>query len=75
MVCLRNDEGRLVGILSHRDLLELFALGIVNSQNEIVVRDVMKRDLLTITPETSSLEALKLMREKNIGCLPVVKNG
>ena len=34
----------------------------------------MKKDLITISPETSTLEALNLMREKNIGCLPIVKN-
>ena len=33
----------------------------------------MKTDLTTISPETPTLEALYLMREKNIGCLPVVK--
>ena len=38
------------------------------------VRDVMKRHLFTITPETLTLVALMLMREKNIGCLPVIKN-
>jgi CBS domain-containing protein len=30
--------------------------------------------LITISPETPTLEALRLMRENNIGCLPVVRN-
>jgi CBS domain-containing protein len=34
----------------------------------------MKTDLITIPPETPTLEALNLMREKQIGCLPVVKD-
>ena len=34
----------------------------------------MKTSLITIEPETPTLEALRLMREKNIGCLPVVKD-
>jgi CBS domain-containing protein/gamma-glutamylcysteine synthetase len=71
-VPVEDDEGRLVGIVSHRDLLELFALG--KTDGEIVVRDVMRRKLVTIAPETSTLEALGLMRDKNIGCLPVIKN-
>lgn len=41
---------------------------------EIVVRDVMKTELITATPETSSLEALKTMRDNDIGCLPVIRN-
>ncbi len=35
----------------------------------------MKRDPFTVSPETSSLEALELMRSQRIGCLPVVKDG
>ena len=72
-VPVEDDEGKLVGIVSHRDLLELFALGKTGEKPEIIVRDVMKRNLITITPETQTLEALKLMRDKNIGCLPVTK--
>jgi len=53
--------------------LELFALGKTNGKPEIIVRDVMKMNPITISPDTSSIEALNLMREKNIGCLPVVK--
>lgn len=70
---VEDDEGKLVGIISHRDLLELFALGKTSEKSEIVVRDVMKRNLITITPETPALEALNIMRDKNIGCLPVLK--
>lgn len=73
-VPVEDDAGKLVGIVSHRDLLELFALGKTNGKSEIVVRDVMKQNLFTIAPETPTLEALRLMREKNIGCLPVIKN-
>ena len=72
-VPVEDDEGRLVGIVSHRDLLELFALGKTNGNSEIVIRDVMKPNPITVSPETASCEALILMRDKNIGCLPVVK--
>jgi CBS domain-containing protein/gamma-glutamylcysteine synthetase len=74
-VPVEDDEGRLVGIVSHRDLLELFALGKTVEKSEIVVRDVMKRNLTTIAPETPTLEALSLMRDKNIGCLPIIRAG
>ncbi|MBX3227924.1 MAG: CBS domain-containing protein [Labilithrix sp.] len=39
------------------------------------VGDVMRADLVTIPPDTSTLEAIKLMRTHRIGCLPVVKDG
>jgi CBS domain-containing protein len=73
-VPVEDDSGKLIGIVTHRDLVELFVQNRRNGQAEIIVRDVMKKDLLTIAPETPTLEALQIMREKKIGCLPVVKN-
>ena len=73
-VPVEDDAGRLIGIVSHRDLLELFALGKITGQAQWAVRDIMKTELVTVAPETSTLAALELMREKNIGCLPVVKD-
>ncbi len=71
-VPVEDDDGSLVGVVSHRDLLEILAKD-MSREGEIVVRDIMETELVTIAPETKTLEALNLMREKNIGCLPVVK--
>ncbi|MBX7171648.1 MAG: CBS domain-containing protein [Pyrinomonadaceae bacterium] len=73
-VPVEDDKGNLIGIISYRDLLELIASEQVKKDNEIVVRDIMKTDLIIISPETPTLKALNLMREKKIGCLPVVKD-
>ena len=35
----------------------------------------MKRDLVTVSPETGTLEAIALMRRHRIGCLPVMRRG
>jgi CBS domain-containing protein len=35
----------------------------------------MKRDPITVTPKTPTLEALGIMRRSKVGCLPVVENG
>ena len=72
-VPVEDDNGELVGIVSHRDLLELLALGKADRAGEIIVRDIMRKELVTISPETSALDALFLMREKGIGCLPIVR--
>jgi CBS domain-containing protein len=74
-VPVEDDAGNLVGIVSHRDLLKLFAELNGTPEKQITVSDVMQTDLITVTPETTSLDALYLMREKNIGCLPVCRNG
>jgi CBS domain-containing protein/gamma-glutamylcysteine synthetase len=72
-VPVEDHSGNLVGIISHRDLLELLTSN--KDTGNLVVRDVMKTELLTIEPETPTIEALFMMREKKIGCLPVVKDG
>lgn len=74
-VPVEDDTGHLVGLISHRDLLSLLANEKERAAGDLIVSDIMKTDLLTITPETSTLDALYLMREKGIGCLPVCRNG
>ena len=74
-VPVEDDAGRLVGIVSHRDLLRLFAEVNGSTAKQLLVSDVMRSELITVTPDTPSLEALYLMRAKNIGCLPVCRNG
>jgi CBS domain-containing protein len=41
----------------------------------VTVSEVMRKDLVTVSPETSTLDAIALMRRHRIGCLPVVKDG
>jgi CBS domain-containing protein len=74
-VPVEDDAGHLLGIVSHRDLIKLLASGKIDRSKPIIVRDVMSTDLITVQPDTPTLEALTLMREHNIGCLPVVKDG
>jgi len=72
-VPVENDMGEIIGLVSHRDLLELFALGKIDSSKVMTVREVMKTDLITIEPEMNTLTALQMMRDRSIGCLPVVR--
>jgi CBS domain-containing protein len=75
-VPVENDSGELVGIISHRDLVHLFAKGYFGStERAITVSDVMKTDLVTVEASTPTLDALQLMRDKGIGALPVVVDG
>ncbi len=74
-VPVEDDSGNLVGIVSSRELLEIVSMDRLSAKEEIVVRDIMKTDVRTIPPETSSLDALNIMRENDIGCLPVVRDG
>jgi CBS domain-containing protein len=71
-VPVENDAGELIGIVSHRDLIKLLAEGKTGRSAPIAIREVMKIELITVTPDTPTLDALQLMRDHKIGCLPVV---
>lgn len=51
------------------------AAGSSSSLGSTPVSEIMKRELLTISPETPTLEAIALMRRHRIGCVPVVHDG
>jgi CBS domain-containing protein len=74
-VPVEDDEGRLVGLVSSRAFLRLVARGLTNHKPETVpIAEIMKTNLVTVSPETPTVEAIAKMREHRVGCLPVVQN-
>ena len=74
-VPVEDDEGRLVGLVSHRNLLRLLSHGAHERSSEPVsVRSIMKTAPVTVSPDTLTLDAVEIMRRHNVGCLPVVKD-
>jgi len=69
-VPVEDDQGRLVGLVTHRNLLRLLSAGPRNEN--VSVRDVMVPNPVTVSPATPTLDAIQQMRERKIGCLPVV---
>ena len=45
----------------------------INNSRLTTVREIMVPDPVTVTPSTSSLEAMEIMRSNRVGCLPVVE--
>ena len=73
---VEDDQGRLAGLVTHRDLLRLLARGLPQGNlAPVTVRALMRPDPITVTPATSTLDAMNLMRSRKVGCLPVVENG
>ncbi|MFU8876640.1 MAG: CBS domain-containing protein [Wenzhouxiangellaceae bacterium] len=74
-VPVEDDSGQLLGLVSHRQLLRLIARGLERDAEPVMVRDIMRPDPLSIGPDTTTVEAIRLMREKKLSCLPVTESG
>ena len=73
------DNGKLVGLVTHRDLLAAsssFLSEAADARNAIIhkqpAKKIMHTDVLTVGPGDSLLDAATLMWDGKLGCLPVV---
>jgi acetoin utilization protein AcuB len=75
------DEGRLVGIVTDRDLRQATDSPLVLREKwydeflleEIKVKSCMTPDPATVAPDTPILDAVRLLRQLKVGGLPVVE--
>src|SRR5690606_5251716 len=75
-VPVEDNDGLLVGLVSHRTLLRLVGQSVRGAQrNPVGVKDIMRCDPITVTPSTPTREAIELMRNHKVGSLPVVEEG
>ncbi|MBP1696998.1 MAG: domain containing protein [Deltaproteobacteria bacterium] len=77
------DKGNLVGIVTQHDLLQASpspATSLsIHELNYLLarmkVKEIMKKNPMTLTPDTPFEEALKMGQDNKIGSFPVVENG
>jgi len=62
-----DDEENLVGIVSEKDLLR--------AESDSPIKEVMSRDVVTITEYTALEEAARIMADHKISGLPVMRGG
>ncbi len=77
------EKGKLVGIITQHDLLEaspspatslsIHELNYLLSKMQ--VKEIMKKNPITLTPDTPFEEALKIGQQKKIGSFPVLEDG
>jgi CBS domain-containing protein len=76
------DGSRLAGIISERDLFRSSlaqALGYGTKATRdlmktLRIKDIMVSEVTTVSPDTAVCQAVRLMVDRKIGCLPVVEN-
>ena len=74
-VPVEDNRHGLVGLVTHRALLRVLAREYGCSQRPIPVKEIMHTRLVTVAPDTPTLEAVRLMKTHRVACLPVVENG
>jgi len=72
-VPVEDEDGHLVGLVTHRGLLRLLSRGSTAADGKsMAVREIMKTNPTSVSSTTPTLEAIEIMRQSRIGCLPVV---
>ena len=71
-ILVEDEHHHLAGLISYRTLLRFFGRHGEKEKSSVVVSEIMKTDPVTVTPETTTLEAIQIMRRQGIGCLPVL---
>jgi CBS domain-containing protein len=78
------SDGKVMGIVTAMDIIRFFGCGDVfkHLKSGTIIQvlntpalEIASKNVLTVEPETDVGQAAKIMREKDIGALPVVKNG
>lgn len=71
LVCIEDRDHRLCGIITDGDLRR--ALGRRADIYNMAARDIMTEHPVTIADTAMAVDALQLMKEKNVSCLPVLE--
>jgi acetoin utilization protein AcuB len=73
-----DKKGKLLGIVTREDLSSVTSLSVWEVSyllSQVKVKEVMTRDVITITEDVPLEEASRLMADNKIGSLPVLRDG
>jgi len=72
---LVEEDGKISGIFTERDLLNKIDFNEAIHFGEIVVGDLMTRDLKTVPHDQLQVDTIETMQKYNIRHMPVIENG
>ncbi len=73
-----DQNGSLVGLISHRDILAASGSVLRNNptdSSQRKIKDVMTTEVVSISPDTGTLKAAQYIHSSRHGCLPIVDDG
>lgn len=75
-VPVEDDQKHLIGLVTMRKVMREYIRTVSEESGSLeqTVEEIMIRNPITIHPEASIMEAMGIMQDQKIGCLPVVKN-
>lgn len=71
---VEDSRGNLVGLISERMVLRHFRNKERNAKSHTLVSDIMMPSPITIRPDQTIWEAIRLMKKEKVSCLPVVSD-
>jgi CBS domain-containing membrane protein len=77
------DGSKLIGLISERDLIgaatsRIFGLNQKRKSallKSVLIKEIMRKRVVTVDPDTPITTAAHLMADKKIGCVPVLSDG
>lgn len=72
---VENTKGELVGLITARLLLKSFVKKSLKDDQELLTAgSIMEENPISISPTKSILEAIEILKEKDVSCLPVIQD-
>jgi CBS domain-containing protein len=71
-VPVEDNDHRLVGLVTYRGVLRFLAGG--GTMMDTPVSAIMKTEVTTVTVDTRTIDAMRLMRKYRFGCIPVLQD-
>jgi CBS domain-containing protein len=70
---VEDTKGHLIGLITARSMLRYYTNDqTVKGEQVVSAKEIMVANPLTINPKATIVEAMRVMRENRVGCLPVV---
>ena len=72
---VEDTKGRLIGLVTLRKILRSLLQNENPDGPPLTVADIMIEDVITVTPDVTIIDAMEVMQDNKIGCLPVAQGG